>query len=103
MSTVPHNRGIDEVCAELEKMFDAGEKAALLGAVRALLGLRPPSGGDRCAGVAGLLGAVRALLGLRPGTGGSAQRGGSIRLRMPVRLVVSLLATKGIIMACNGV
>ena len=38
MATVPHNRGIDEVCAELEKMFDAGEKAALLGAVRHLLG-----------------------------------------------------------------
>ncbi|MCG8420874.1 MAG: IS66 family transposase [Proteobacteria bacterium] len=38
MAPVPPNRGIDEVCVELERMFDAGEKAALLGAVRQLLG-----------------------------------------------------------------
>ena len=38
MELVPQDRGIDEVCVELAKMFDAGEKDALLGAVRKLLG-----------------------------------------------------------------
>lgn len=38
MKPVPENHGIDEVCTELEKMFDAGEKDALLSEVRNLLG-----------------------------------------------------------------